>query len=52
MKYAQLIDRMVQAAQRAHEDKNACNYAFTSNILSSVKLGGAKGAKGAKGSKL
>lgn len=52
VKYAQLIDRMVQAAQRAHEDKNACNYAFTSNILSSVKLGGAKGAKGAKGSKL
>ncbi len=51
VKYAQLIDRMVEAAKRAHEDKSMCNYAFTSNILSSVKLGGAKGAKGAKGSK-
>ncbi len=48
VKYKQLIDRMVQYALRAHEDKNMCNYAFTSNILSSVKLGGTKGAKGSK----
>ncbi len=48
VKYKQLIDRMVQCALRAHEDKNMCNYAFTSNILSSVKLGGTKGAKGSK----
>ena len=27
------------------------NYAFTSDILKSVSLGGAKGAKGAKGTK-
>ncbi|MBR4081869.1 MAG: D-alanine--D-alanine ligase [Clostridia bacterium] len=51
VKYAELIDRMVRHAQRAHEDKNMHNYAFTSNILSSVNLGGSKGAKGAKGSK-
>ena len=51
VKYSELIDRMVRHAQRAHEDKNMHNYAFTSNILTSVNLGGAKGAKGAKGSK-
>ena len=51
VKYTELIDRMVRHAQRAHEDKNMHNYAFTSNILSAVNLGGAKGAKGAKGCK-
>ena len=51
VKYTELIDRMVRHAQRAHEDKNMHNYAFTSNILTSVNLGGAKGTKGAKGSK-
>ena len=51
MKYAQLIDKMVESAMRAHEDRNLRNYAFTSDILKSVSLGGAKGAKGAKGSK-
>ena len=51
MKYARLIDKMVECARRAHEDKNLRNYAFTSNILSSVSLGGVKGAKGTKGAK-
>lgn len=51
VKYSQLIDRMVMCARRAHEDKNLRNYAFTSDILRSVSLGGAKGAKGTKGSK-
>ncbi len=51
VKYSQLIDRMVAHAKRAHEDKNLRNYAFTSDILKSVSLGGAKGAKGAKGCK-
>ena len=51
VKYAELIDRMVKAALRAHEDRNMRNYAFTSDILKSVSLGGAKGAKDAKGSK-
>lgn len=51
MKYTMLIDRMVEYARRAHEDKNLRNYAFTSDILKSVQLGGAKGSKGSKGSK-
>ena len=51
MKYQELIDRMVEAAQRAYEDRNLRNYAFTSDILKSVSLGGAKGAKGTKGCK-
>ena len=51
VKYSRLIDRMVDCARRAHEDKNLRNYAYTSDILRSVSLGGAKGAKGAKGSK-
>ena len=52
MKYMQLIDKMVECAMRAHEDRNLRNYAFTSDILKSVSLGGAKGAKGCKGAKL
>lgn len=48
VKYSQLIDRLVQHAKRAHEDRNLRNYAFTSDILRSVNLGGAKGTKGAK----
>ena len=51
MKYTELIDRMVRCARKAHEDKNLRNYAFTSDILRSVKLGGTKGTKGAKGTK-
>lgn len=51
MKYTKLIDRMVDCAFKAHEDKNMRNYAYTSDILKSVQLGGAKGTKGAKGSK-
>ncbi|MBQ8557060.1 MAG: D-alanine--D-alanine ligase [Clostridia bacterium] len=51
VKYSQLIDRMVSSALRAHEDRNMRNYAFTSDILKGVSLGGAKGTKGAKGVK-
>lgn len=51
VKYSQLIDRMVKAAVRAHEDRNMRNYAYTSDILKGVSIGGAKGTKGAKGSK-
>lgn len=49
--YAELIDRMVGYAEKAHEDKNNANYAFTSDILKGVSLG-AKGTKGTKGSKI
>ena len=43
--YPQLIDRLVEFAQRAFEEKNENNYAFTSDILSGVVLGGKKGGK-------
>lgn len=51
VRYSQLIDRMVACARKAHEDKNLRNYAYTSDILRSVSLSGAKGAKGTKGAK-
>ena len=47
--YPELIDRMVGYAMRAHEEKNNSNYAFTSDILTNLSLGGKAGAKsGAK----
>ena len=48
--YSSLIDRMILCAEKAHEDKNRANYAYTSDILNGVSFG-AKGAKGSKGSK-
>ena len=50
--YPKLIDRLVAYAQKAHEEKNSHSYAFSSDILSKVNLGGAKGSKGSKGAKL
>ena len=51
LKYRQLIDRMVDYARRAHEEKNSRSYAYTSDILKSYAAG-TKGVKGSKGSKL
>ena len=48
--YRELIDRMVDIAEKAHRDKNQANYAYTSDILRAVSSG-AKGSKGTKGSK-
>ena len=48
--YGKLIDRMIICAEKAHEDKNRANYAYTSDILKGVTFG-AKGAKGCKGAK-
>ena len=48
--YPKLIDRMIMYAEKAHQDKNHANYAFTSDILKNASFG-TKGAKGAKGSK-
>ena len=48
LSYKQLIDKMVEYAVRAHEDKNNNNYAFTSDILKGISFGGTKGCKGAK----
>lgn len=47
--YRELIDRMVDYALRAHAEKNDSNYAFSSDILTNLSLGGKAGAKsGAK----
>lgn len=45
VKYTQLIDRLVDYAFKAYEDNNKNNYAYDSEILSKVSLGGAKGCK-------
>lgn len=49
--YRELIDRMIACAEKAHDDRNKTNYAYTSDILKGVSLG-AKGAKGTKGGKI
>ena len=50
MHYPELIDRMVACAMQAYQEKNNSNYAFSSDILSNLSLGGKAGAKsGAKG---
>ena len=48
--YRELIDRMIQYAEKAHGDRINSNFAYTSEILKSASLG-AKGAKGTKGAK-
>lgn len=45
LNYPSLIDEMVKCAYAAHEEKHKNNYAFTSDILSGVTLGGTKGSK-------
>ena len=48
--YAEMIDKLVQFAFEAKQDKDDSNYAYSSSILTDVSLGGKTGAKG--GSKL
>ena len=50
--YRELIDRMIECAEKAHTDKNRTNYAYTSDILKSASIG-SKGTKAAasRGSK-
>lgn len=43
--YSQLIDEMVDCALRAFAEKKRNSFAFSSNILSGVVLGGKKGGK-------
>ena len=52
MPYGRLIDEMVDCAMRAYREKERNSFAFTSDILSGVQLGGVKGTKGLKGGKL
>ncbi len=46
--YTELIDKLIEFAERAHGEKERSNYAFESDILKKSGLG-AKGSKGAKG---
>ena len=43
--YAELIDRMVKYAMEAQQDKEDSNYAYTSDILSNISMGGKAGSK-------
>ena len=43
--YPQLIDKLVEYAEKAFAEKNENNYAYTSDILNGVVLGGKKGGK-------
>ena len=48
--YADMIDKLVEYAMEARQDKDDSNYAYSSSILTDVSLGGKTGAK--SGSKL
>ena len=45
MPYGLLIDNMVKYAMEAQQDKDNSNYAYTSDILNSISIGGKAGAK-------
>lgn len=45
LNYGRLIDEMVDCALRAYKEKERSSFAFSSDILSGVQLGGAKGGK-------
>ena len=46
--YAKLIDEMVSCALKAHQEKERNSFAFSSDILSGVQLGGKTGKLGGK----
>lgn len=46
--YSDMIDRIVDYAMKAQSNKDDSNYAFHSDILGQVDLGGVKGSKGTK----
>lgn len=43
--YARLIDEMVNCAMKAQQDKDDNNYAYTSDILTNIAMGGKAGSK-------
>ncbi len=45
LRYGDLIDRLVQYAFKAHEQKNSSSYAYISTILEGVQLDGIKGVQ-------
>lgn len=46
--YAKLLDKMIELALKREREEENITYAFDTNVLSGVKLGGTKGAKGSK----
>lgn len=50
VKYSELLDRMIALALDAHRERAKITYAFDTNVLAGINLGG--GTKGAKGSKM
>ncbi len=49
LKYPELLDELISLALERSREAEKITYAFDTNVLSGIKLGGAKGAKGAKG---
>ncbi len=45
LNYGRLIDEMVDCAMKAYQEKERNTFAFSSDILSGVQLGGVKGGK-------
>lgn len=43
--YTQLLDRMISLALKRKRESESIHYSFDTNVLSGIKLGGAKGAK-------
>lgn len=52
VKYKELLDRMIKLALKRERERSSITYAFDTNVLSGVKLGGTKGAKGSGGAKI
>ena len=50
--YTKLLDKMISLALKREREKENITYAFDSNVLEGVRLGGGGGAKGAKGAKM
>lgn len=50
VKYPELLDRMISLALEAHRERSKITYAFDTNVLAGIKLGG--GTKGSKGTKM
>lgn len=48
VKYAELLDRMVDLALKRQRARSNLTFSFESNVLSGISLGGTKGAKGTK----
>ena len=48
LKYPELCDKLIELAFRRQRNRDNLTFTIDTNILSGVKLGGAKGTKGAK----